>query len=128
MLLRAYLFLKGDGWMSANIGWAKLLGIVLIIVGVLGFFTGNTVLMFGVNTTHNVVHILSGILLAWAGFGSNGKNAKTTNITFGMVYLLVAILGFAGISIVTDLLALNAADNWLHLTIGLVTTAIGLWG
>ena len=113
--------------MSSNASWAKILGVVLLIVGVAGFYTGGTLLMFEVNGLHNIVHILSGALLVWAGFGSNGKNAKSYNKIFGVIYLLVAILGFASISSIVDLLALNPADNWLHLVIGVVTTAIGLW-
>ena len=113
--------------MSSNATWAKILGIILLIVGVVGFYTGGAVLMFEVNGLHNVVHMLSGALLIWAGFGAGGKNAKAYNKVFGIIYLLVAILGFASISSIVDLLALNPADNWLHIAIGVITTAIGLW-
>ena len=97
------------------------------MIGVVGFFTGDTVWIFGINSLHNVVHILSGIVLIWAGFEAGGKNAKAYNKIFGIVYLLVAILGFMSISSIVDLLALNPADNWLHLVIGIITTAMGLW-
>lgn len=113
--------------MSFNVTWAKVAGVVLLVIGVLGFFTGGTLWMFEVNALHNIVHLVTGALLAWAGFGAGGKNAQTYNRVLGIIYLLVAILGFANIAALVDLLALNAADNWLHLLIGIVTTAIGLW-
>ncbi len=114
--------------MSFNVVWAKILGVVLVLVGLLGFFSGDMVLgMFGVNMLHTLVHLVSGVILLWAGFGSNGANAKKTNLVFGIVYLVVAILGFASVMAFVDLLMLNAADNWLHLLIGVVTTAISLW-
>ena len=113
--------------MGFNAAWAKILGIVLVLIGILGFFMGDSVLGFGVNSTHNYVHVLSGLILLWAGFGAGGKRAKTYNLIFGIVYLLVAIVGFMNVMSIVDLLALNPADNWLHLLIGVITTAIGLW-
>jgi hypothetical protein len=114
--------------MSLNVTWAKILGIVLVLVGLLGFFSDGTVLgMFHVNMFHNVVHLLSGVIGLWAGFSNRGVHSKRFNVIFGIVYLIVAIVGFANIMFFTDLLMLNAADNWLHLVIGVVTTAIGLW-
>jgi len=110
-----------------NVMWAKILGVVLVLVGLFGFFTGDMLLWFGVNPVHNVVHVLTGLILLWAGFGTGGVHAKMTNIVFGIVYLLVAIVGFVNVAALVDLLALNAADNWLHLLIGVVSTAIGLW-
>ena len=113
--------------MGFNAAWAKIIGIVLLLIGVLGFFMNGSVMMFAVNSTHNIIHIISGLILVWAGFASGGQNSKTANIIFGIVYLLVAIAGFVNMTSIIDLLALNAADNWLHLLIGVITTAVGLW-
>ncbi len=113
--------------MSFNGTWAKIVGVVLLLVGILGFFMGDTVFGFGVNSLHNIVHLVSGVILLWAGFASAGANAKTANIVFGIVYLVVAIVGFMNVASLVDMLALNWSDNWLHLIIGVVTTAIGLW-
>ena len=113
--------------MGFNATWAKILGVILVLVGLLGFFMGDSVLGFDVNPTHNFVHIISGLIILWAGFGAGGQHAKTYNLIFGIVYLLVAVVGFVNVMSLVDLLALNPADNWLHLLIGVVTTAIGLW-
>ena len=110
-----------------NATWAKILGVVLLLFGIVGFFTGNMFVFFSINSVHNFVHILTGLIALWVGFGSDGKNATTFNRVFGIVYLLVAIVGFFNVGTVVDLLSLNAADNWLHLIIGVVTTVIGFW-
>lgn len=106
--------------------FARILGIVLLIVGLLGFVLSSPLLgLFGVNLVHNLIHVVSGILGILAGFTMMGKYAKTFNVTFGLVYLLVAIVGFAGIAFFTDLLVLNLADNLLHLLIAVASLGVG---
>lgn len=96
--------------------WAKIIGVVLLLVGVLGFFMGDMVLGFGVNAIHNLVHLITGAIFAWAGFGSG--SAKPVNTWLGAIYILVGIIGFFG---VLSFLNVNAADNWLHLIVGVVS-------
>lgn len=107
--------------------YALVLGVILLLVGVVGFAFEDTLLWFGINSVHNWVHILSGILALIAGWAAGGSYARTYNQVFGIVYLLVAILGLAGVVFVMDLLNLNTADNLLHLAIGLVTTCVGFF-
>lgn len=96
-----------------------------MVVGLWGLLSGDMVLWFQVNSTHTWVHLLSGIIGILAGTAAAGAYAGTFNKVFGIVYLLVAILGFIGISSIVSLLMLNTADNWLHLIIGLVTAWVG---
>ena len=103
--------------------WAQVVGIVLIIAGLAGFAMGDVLLLFDVNALHNIVHLLTGAVFAFAGFKSNVP-AKKINISIGAVYVLVTILGFAGM---LDILNVNMADNFLHLALGLVSIAIGVW-
>jgi len=104
--------------------WAKVLGFVLLIAGVLGFFQGEMLLnAFGVNALHNLVHVISGIVGIWAGFGA-ASFAQNYNKWFGVIYLAIAMLGFLN---VLAFLNVNAADNWLHLVIGIVSAGIGFW-
>lgn len=101
--------------------WAQILGVVLILVGILGFFNNPVLGIFGVDTMHNIVHLVTGAIFAWAGFMS-GNNAKKVNQWLGIIYLLVAIVGFMGwITFMT----VDQADHWLHLALGLVTVIIG---
>jgi hypothetical protein len=116
--------------------WAQLIGFVLVVAGVLGFFyssafgsPGETDAVLGildVNGFHNVVHIASGVLgLALAGSPSG---ARSYAIGFGVVYLVVAIWGFAigdGEAIL-DLIPVNTEDNILHVAIALAGIAAGL--
>ena len=113
--------------MGANSMWAKIIGIVLLLVGIVGFFTGGNLAGFNVNALHNVVHIVTGALFTYAGFASNGKKAPIYNKTFGIIYLLVAVIGFLGVSAFNDLLAINTADNWLHLVIAAISIIVGFW-
>ncbi|HLD12389.1 MAG TPA: DUF4383 domain-containing protein [Candidatus Nanoarchaeia archaeon] len=107
--------------MSLQTTWAKILGFVLLIVGVLGFFMTSPLLsIFEVDFLHNLIHVVTGLLGIWAAFGGW---ATMFNKWFGSIYLLLAILGFFGA--VDSIMAINAADHWLHLIIGLVTVGIG---
>jgi len=107
--------------------FATWLGVILLVVGLLGLFMGESDLLglFSVNGTHTWVHLISGILGLLAGLTAAGAYAGTFNKVFGIVYLLVAILGFIGVGSIVSLLALNTEDNWLHLVIGVVTTWVG---
>ncbi len=107
--------------MSAQQTWAKVVGVILLLVGVLGFFMGNVVFGFGVNAMHNVVHLVTGAIFAWAGF-ARGAPVKKVNTWLGAIYVVVSILGMFG---VLGFLNVNTADNWLHLVIGVVSAWIG---
>ena len=117
--------------------WSLTLGAVLVLVGVVGFFVEpsfavgdsaqrGTLILFDINGWHNVVHLLSGIVgLAMAG---TAAKARLFSIGYGIVYVLVTILGF----IVGDggyllsIIPINTADNLLHLVIGVTGIAVGL--
>ncbi len=107
--------------MGANQTWAKVIGVVLILVGLLGFFMGDNVFGFQVNLLHNLVHLITGVIFAWAGF-SAGAPTKKVNTWLGVIYLLLGIIGFFALQ---DLLALNTADNWLHIVIGVISAWVG---
>jgi hypothetical protein len=49
--------------------------------------------IFHVNAAHNVVHLLTGVVAPLAGMAGVGA-AKTFFKIFGVVYGLVAVLGF----------------------------------
>lgn len=101
------------------------LGVVFILIGIAGFFTGDMLLVFQVNTVHNIVHLASGII-ALAAVGSGESLARLYLIVFGLVYALVTVLGFVlpG-GDVFGLMTLNMADNYLHGAIALASLAIG---
>lgn len=108
---------------------AKTFGYVFLAIGILGFIPNPIASgdgLFEVNAIHNVVHLLSGLVALAAGYSGDEGYSKTYNLGFGAVYALVTLLGFLGVGFVVDLLALNTADNVLHLLITVVLLGAGL--
>lgn len=111
---------------------AVLFGVVFLVIGVLGFVPGvtkNEMLLgiFHVNAAHNVVHLLSGVAALFCGMTSVGASRNYFRI-FGVVYGLVAVLGFMNPGEHTMLLGLisnNTADTWLHVAIAAVSLLRG---
>jgi hypothetical protein len=110
-------------------------GLVLLLAGAFGFISDSTFdvgsalngkgfLGFEVNGWHNVVHILSGLLLL-AAFRRRSL-AKTVALGFGLVYGVVAIIGLIDGNDVLGLIPVNAADNVLHIVLSVVGIATGL--
>src|SRR5215212_3077659 len=103
---------------------AILFGIVFLAVGVLGFFQGPPMDggrmllgLFHVNPAHNFVHIASGIVFLLCGMAGAGP-ARTFFKIFGVVYALVAVLGFMkGDGYLLGMMANNMADVWLHVVL-----------
>jgi hypothetical protein len=102
------------------------LGAVLLVVGLWGFVTGghdHELAGFGVNLSHNLVHVLSGVV-ALAAAAKGERAARLFCIVFGIVYGLVAVAGFASVAFVVKLLNLNRADDFLHL--GIAVACLGV--
>jgi hypothetical protein len=112
------------------------LGAVFVILGLSGFFVsgshhavgadgGELFGLFRVNVLHNIVHVSVGAGLVAAGI-LGGRPAKIANRTFGFGYLALFAAGLFVAGTRADLIALNAADNALHLVLGLVLISVGL--
>jgi hypothetical protein len=117
--------------------YALLVGGALTIAGIIGFFydssfdtgdalTSDAVLgILDVNGWHNVVHIVTGLL----GLAAVGYAARAYALVLGLVYVVVAIWGFAettnGVGVILDFLPVNTEDNILHLALGLTGLAAG---
>lgn len=120
---------------SPNRLLATVFGAVYLLVGILGFFVtsgigffateGRNLIVFEVNPLHNVIHLAIGAALLFSGLGSV-RAAKSTNTTVGAVYLLAGIVGLFLPGTALNIIALNGADNVLHLGSALVLLAIGL--
>jgi len=114
---------------------ALTVGIIFIIVGILGFISNPLVgdgALFHTDHTHDAVHLITGIVILIAGMGS-AQAARMTLKVVGVVYLLVAIIGFFslgedGTGSVLGLIGINSADNWLHVVLGVVLLALGFKG
>lgn len=110
--------------------YAVVIGSVLLILGLLGFARGNNDL-FGLhfNTMHNSIHLVSGLIGLWAGFGKSASGPRLFAQVFGVIYTLVAILGFAHMpASINDMLNLNPLYNVIHLVVGLLGIVAGFMG
>jgi Domain of unknown function (DUF4383) len=105
---------------------AIVLGIVFVVIGLLGFVNNPVLGLFQVNTAHNLVHLISGIVLLGGAYSSLGSGMALKII--GVVYALVAILGFFLVSsdgMLLGFIAMNEADKWLHVVLAVVILAAG---
>lgn len=102
-----------------------LIGAVLTLVGILGFVSGPVLLVFGINPLHNFVHLASGILGLLAAGVSGGRWTSLYARAFGIIYVMVALIGFVAPRLMASLLAINMPDNWLHLGLGIVLSVVG---
>ena len=125
--------------------YCLLVGAVLVIAGIIGFFyeasfaTGDSIRtddafgVLSVNGWHNLVHIAVGALLLIGA----GPAARGTALFVGVLYLVLCVLGFIatsdnGIGFIAEndtlikLVPVNNEDNVLHLILG-ITGVIAFW-
>jgi hypothetical protein len=114
--------------------YCLLAGLVLVLIGALGFIANGDFgsatdgrgefLGFDVNGWHNVVHIVSGLfLLAVRG---EAPRARAGALAFGVLYAIVAVWGFITGDGVLGIVAIDQADNWLHVALAALALAAAL--
>jgi hypothetical protein len=106
---------------------AKILGIVLLLVGILGFTHVLDSLGAHLTLAHNCIHILSGVIALYFGFAGSLGGAKGFCIIFGLVYLLLGVLGLAMGELHIGPLMLGKVDHGIHLIVGAIFLAGGLF-
>ncbi len=108
--------------------YAQILGVVLLLIGVVGLVLGERLFLgiLNIDIVEDMVHLLTGGLLAYVGFGRVEEGAARTLVgVLGVVYLVVGILGF----IVPTMFGLlpdgyTVFDNLLHLALGVLSIAV----
>ena len=114
--------------------YCTLIGAVLVLVGILGFFyeasfaTGDEIRsddalgLLAINGWHNFIHIAIGLVLLAAA----GSAARTAALAVGLLYLVLAIWGFIeSDNVILGLVPINDEDNVLHLILGLLGLGAG---
>ena len=122
-----------DGPSPARL-YATLVGTALIVAGIVGFFysasfgspgeVDEALGIFAVNAWSNVLYILTGALgLLVAGYAS-----RQYALGLGVIYTVIAFWGFSLGSgeAILGFLPVNTADNFLHLTLGVLGIAAAL--
>lgn len=108
---------------------ASLLGWILLIAGILGFIPGITndgmlLGVFEVNSMNNVLHIVIGLLGLY--LASKGEESSQTFLKIaGVIYAILAVLGFLTSGLVLGIFADNNATTWLHVVIAVVALYLG---
>ncbi len=107
--------------------YSLVVGVVLLLVGIVGFVKSEEGLLgLQFSLVHNLIHALSGVIGIWAGMSKTTGNAKKFAQIFGVVYTLVALVGFVGQpAFVTEMLNLNTPYNVIHLAVGLLGILAG---
>ncbi|MEW9872521.1 DUF4383 domain-containing protein [Arthrobacter sp. HS15c] len=116
-------------------------GILLIVVGILGFIPGVTTqyseLMFLGPDSHamflglfQVSMLLNIVQLAIGAAGwtmsRTEHGARNFLLGAGALYIVLAIFGLSvGVGSAANFLSLNMADNWTHLVLGVAMIACG---
>lgn len=72
---------------------ATILGIGFILAGILGFIAPG-VLGLHTSVAHNLVHLISGAAALYLGLKGTLAAARTFDLAFGAVYLLLGVCGF----------------------------------
>ena len=111
----------------------KIIGVVLLLVGLAGFVQPHLLGMH-LTTIHNVVHLLTGLIAVYLGFAGTFTAARTFCLVFGAVYLALGILGFVAPGLVATVLGHDgplsarelSPDNAVHVLLGAAFLVVGL--
>ncbi|MEZ5566635.1 MAG: DUF4383 domain-containing protein [Gammaproteobacteria bacterium] len=105
-----------------------LFGVTFLAAGILGFVPNPLVSpdgIFAVNTMHNVVHLMTGVVFLM-GAASDEDTACTTARAIGLAYVVVTIAGFLTSGhLLLGLVHINEADRWLHAGLAAIIVVSG---
>ena len=114
--------------------YCKILGVAMLAAGVLGFVMPR-LMGFHLTLVHNGVHLATGALAAYLGFAGSYGGAQNFCRIFGVVYGLLAVLGFVAPGLLSTILGhpgLTAGelmpDNVFHVFVALTSLAAGFMG
>lgn len=110
--------------------WMAIAGIVLLLVGALGFIQNPIVYsrdsLLLTDSIHNIVHIATGLLALYIAFGMRGEQQINATIGFGILYVVI----FAAVLISPTLfgifsVASNTPIHVVHAALAVVSLGVG---
>ena len=110
--------------------WMALAGIVLLVVGALGFIQNPIVYsrdaLLLTDSVHNIVHIATGLLALYIAFGMRGEQQINATIGFGILYVVI----FAAVLISPTLfgifsVAASTPLHVIHAALAVVSLGVG---
>ena len=111
--------------------WMVLAGIVLLLVGALGFVSNPIVgsqpgALIPTDSLHNIVHLITGLIALAIAFGLNEENLANGVLGFGVLYTII----FLAVLISPNLFGLftvpaNAVIHVIHFALAAVSLAVG---
>lgn len=108
---------------SASSMYCEWVGVSLLALGVLDQLAPG-VLSYQHSATRTLIHIVSGATLAYSGFTRNAT--KIGSQIFGVIYTVVAILGFiSGATVPFVDVPVSFTYNVIHLVIGVLGLLVG---
>lgn len=116
--------------------YSLLLGIVVIVLGILGFIltgmtnytemTDHSILwIFPTNGFHNTIYIILGALWLIGAFALTPAGNQGMNIAVGAALLLVGVMGFMGYWSLLSIPSGINGDNILDVVVGVTSLLIG---
>ena len=116
---------------NTTMGWATLAGVVLVAAGLLGFLntsiagTGSGALL-QVDTVHNVVHLLTGLVALYIAFGLKGEQQVNAVIGFGILYVIIFVAVLLSPTLFGIFsVAANAPIHVIHAAVAIVSLGVG---
>ncbi len=104
--------------------YCQVVGVLLLLLGFVGIFWPGLPNIISVNEPAEIsLHFVLGALAAYAGFsrGGYGRLAMLYTKVFGIVYVILAIIGFIVPDLVPGIIHLDLGCNVAHLV-------LGIWG
>jgi hypothetical protein len=108
--------------------FALILGIVLLIIGIWGFFPGQTsILGFGVNPAQSVLHVIAGLFGVYVGVKGMGPGF---NMSIGWIGVVLGVLGFIPSighgknELLMTWFNINMQTSVLHIVIGVIALIV----
>lgn len=111
-------------------GWIALAGVVLIVVGLLGFIhnplvgVGDALIPTG--SVHNIIHLLTGLLALFIAFGLRGLQQANAVVGFGVLYgaIFIVVLLSPSLFGLFEFQA-NVFLHVIHAALAVVSLAVG---